>query len=1181
MAASINFPDLNQITWQPIHFDVAGGQFAVKQTDLSFRGGMKLGLSPLFKNYKDVSFNRKTGLILSNLINSTSAFEVYQHPSIEEPLRAIETPVATSSYPYDNVVSVQTTNTSSGVAASYLQQTTRAAPNTVGYPVNISANDTLKFIFVRDEETIDPIADKDLVMVETPSYNRANSKSPHKFLLTWDTSTISSTGSSVLRFAPRKFPESITQKFAYILSEDGICLFVPNTSFRYFVGLDSTTTSKIFKIFPWFVDTGYPGRPLPTSGFLKFISYKHRPIEDREVSNSHITKYTTSKLDYRGEITPDPITNASPFLQNYLGQYAFEYPKLKDGRAVYELNIHGLKNYQTPEYNYSMHSDYVGGFSGIQRVYESIFTGTNQDGGLDKVHLGYQAFGVERVFIKDKETPFSYAPTAERTPIQNVGLIEDGAVAGHHPFVSDRIYARQIDYKDTIVGLPQPPSISINSNTWLGAWLSGSNTGDKVWLDRFYNSAYYTFDQALSAQVMLYNDRLDPNQNYVYDVPSTLYMEPGAFYKYFHVGPETNLSYIPYLDGAKNSSLGSKVLEITDWSQSPLMDSSVYNHNGIVHTNRLDLQNSDYWELDGTTHAVFPARTNLLETRHFTTSLWVNVEDWNDIQGSQIFGNYYNSGYGLINNSAMTAPLFTMVDRAGGQIFSLNYQNKITNISNLPTTRTAPISSTNFITIRLFDFSYWIFDTNNAIGYKYDVDNILIKTYKGTYGITQIEVDDTGVLYLYQNSKQQITKISSDGVFIDNVYLKNKNTRRIEIFKYKTANTRTKLLQVLEIYGNCSTIDNDGNVWQSLGNNIYKTAYNSLTDTHGTPTMFATVGPVQQITCDSSNNVWILHDQDSISRIDSFGIIKTTRIGKRANVEENICIRTTETFRYINFVKTPIKGCTKFSFQDLAVIIDARDKELYMMDMSGDLIARTDLSTLDNLNNFSPVFCASGDFSGFQFLRKFYKFNKSLSWKLKIGYPSGTSLEDLTLTCDTTILKPGWHHFVLNFDTENHKANFYIDAVLMDSKIIPDNKHLYFTYRSSLLLGADSVKNSTLNDVVLVQDAYKFIGKVADLRIYNKSLEYGDIEQLYLCFKFSDSHHDLVWNMPSGNRHYVEEIEHWFKMQLPGSKSKYYNINIHNFNGDEKTKKYLESAIKQSVYKISPAHMSLYKINWI
>ena len=131
-------------------------------------------------------------------------------------------------------------------------------------------------------------------------------------------------------------------------------------------------------------------------------------------------------------------------------------------------------------------------------------------------------------------------------------------------------------------------------------------------------------------------------------------------------------------------------------------------------------------------------------------------------------------------------------------------------------------------------------------------------------------------------------------------------------------------------------------------------------------------------------------------------------------------------------------------------------------------------------------------------------------------------------------------------------------------------------------MGSASIMNTTLNDIIGVQNSYKFIGNISDLRMYSKTLTQGEIEQLYFASDFSYPRQDLIWNMKVGNRNYIEEIEHWFKFQLPGSKSKYYNINIHNLNIDNMDiRNIIENAIRQNIARISPAEASLYKINWM
>jgi hypothetical protein len=159
-------------------------------------------------------------------------------------------------------------------------------------------------------------------------------------------------------------------------------------------------------------------------------------------------------------------------------------------------------------------------------------------------------------------------------------------------------------------------------------------------------------------------------------------------------------------------------------------------------------------------------------------------------------------------------------------------------------------------------------------------------------------------------------------------------------------------------------------------------------------------------------------------------------------------------------------------------------------------------------------------------------------------------------------------------------AGYYIDTIKVDEVgFTPAIYQLYYDYRSPLLIGATSIRNYTLNDIIGIDDDYKFIGKVSDLRMYSKSLTPGEIEQLYFSSDLVEGRKPLIWNIRTGERNYIEEIQHWFQMQLPGSKSKYFNINIHNLNAPEEVKTLIENSLKSNIYKLAPANTSLYKIN--
>jgi hypothetical protein len=1170
MSVSFNFPALSAISWLPVNFKTVGGDHVTKFEVLKTKDGATFGLNECLRNFKDTTFNKRTGMFLTDITTASKILEDSTSPEDYAPLTEIYSPICTVDRANDQIISISP-------KTRELYVTFRNATTIKGNIANVNTADNFRFIFFKDTTHTFANAEEDFVSISSAYYNQTNTSIPDQFFLTWNSSN------NKLTFQPQIHPPSASQRFSYLKSNKGICLFKPDTNFSFIV--DRVNSSDFpYGVFQFrdYLSESHSNYALPPSSFLKFVSYNDLVIKNKDIVDSHLTKYQINKLDYQQEILPDSQIKAQSYVQNFLGLFPVENPTLNKNHATYDLQIHGLKNYQTPEYNYSFNKNYIDGYSGAHRLYDRIFSGSNQREGLVNVHLGYSANTSEIKFLKDQETPFNFAPTSYRIPLSSAGLIEDGAIPGHHPFVSDRIYFKQMDYNGQIQGMPQPSSINKLSNTWLCAWLSGSETSNAVWMDRFYNSGYYTFEQALTADITTYRDRILPDQSYIIDTPSTMYLEPGAFYRYYHSGLQTSQNYVPFLDGSFNSTLGSKILHISSWDSNPLNDLSFNHNNGLVYPSNYINSEKDYWELTGSNHAIFPARTVLLEERHLTASLWVNTSDWSNIQGSQIFGNFYNSGFGLINETSLSAPLIAFGDKSTGQVYNLNYKFKIVNSSDTLFNNSVP--NNNLIICRLPDFTYWTFDTKNGIGTKYDIEGRRIKTLSQRFlKIDQIEVDGDYNLYLYQSYKKRVSVLTAGGDLLTGISyrLKKHSVQRIELFKYKNI----PQISIIEIFGNASVIDNENNIWQCLGKNLYKSSYDPLTDLHSNPVFYATLGITQQITCDSHNNIWILHDQDKVSILKpSQQLFKTFRIGKRSGLPEDPCLTNTNRFRYINFVKIPqasIVDCASYNYEDLAVLLDIRDNELMLIDLNGDLITRLDLTSLYGLKSNKPIFCADGDFTGYQILRRFKSNNKNLSWKFYTAYTNGKNPQAFNLQYDTNLLHPGWHHFVFVFDAENESAKYYIDSVLVDEISIDPFRQLWFNYRSSLSLGVESVKNSNLNDLINIQDAYKFVGKIADLRLYNKPLSPGDISQLYFSFKYSDNRKPLLWNMTTGKRNYIEKIEHWLQLQLPGSKSKYFNINIHNFKATPDVQTIIEDAIRKNIAKLAPAYTSLYKINWL
>ena len=1132
---------LNYFTWMPVDFYIENDQFSVKKDFVLFDNGTKFNLNEPFKNGADFSFNNKTGTVLTNLIHNEVLFENKREPNLKEDLILIESPLGILN---NDIITILTT--------AYLSGNNNS---------RVVLYDTESNFYDADSIFYFSFIGGGLVKI----YNH------DKKVLTINSNLNNVFVDEALSFENEMFPPNERQTFDFLLEEDRIILFQQNTNKGVVVRKTNNNNFRLSTL------NLTKNQSFTDDTILYFISYKHKELTfDSSVSNSFLVKYKTDLVQDEEYLTLDQsFTNENRYIQNYLGLFPVENPKFNpDGTASYKLYIHGLKNYQTPEYQYSTANPIVDQCPSIRRIYNKIFSGTNQRTGYEKIFLGYQSDTKVTIFPSGTETPFYFPSVSERSPLSSSGLIEDGATAGELPFTSDRISMYRMNYEEIIPGQPQPESISRHDRTWLCSWLSGTNTGDKIWMDRYYNAAYYTLDQALTAKAHVYNEKIFPNKQFTFDVPSTMYMEPGVLYKYDRVSRQNAKTFVTYLNSDRNLPKGANIVSLTNWESFPIIyDDSAYKNNAITFNsiNPLDYYGT-YWYMDGTSHGIIPPSKELLSKGNLTLSMWLSVDDWQRIQADQIFGNYYDGGVGLMNLGVINVPMFTIINATSSR--SVNFNFNFTNLGGSPFD--VNYSDPKFTVIqRLPSYDYWIIDLKNKHAILYNAFNSkeMEFSFASTTGnVDQVEFDSEYNIYMYDRSASTYVKFNSKGVL-----------QSIETFSSTDSYYGidiTKNNEVVGVHGNNSVIDNEGNLWETIGGNLYKNKK-----------QYAIVGETQAIVIDSSNNIWIAHEKGLISKIDTEEgtIVFTISIGKAAGYIQDPCQPKLALERFMDFLRYPFKGVCdeKPKYRDVLLVFDKTFNEILKISEDGSIIGRLDLNGLDVENLYDIEYAGSKGFTGFQFTRKFNSIGKtitsSLAWKLKIGHPSNveSTLKYITLTHTTSSLPRGWHNFSLVFDSNGGSVNYYIDSILVDSEYFtPKAYEMVYNYRSSLVLGAATIRNTTLNDIVQEDAFNKYVGNVGDIKIYSNPLTQGEIEQLYFASDFALERPELTWNRRVGNRSFVEEIEHWYKGQLPGSKSKYFNINLYNLNIDDESKLIIEDAIRENVKKILPVQNTLYKINW-
>jgi len=101
---------------------------------------------------------------------------------------------------------------------------------------------------------------------------------------------------------------------------------------------------------------------------------------------------------------------------------------------------------------------------------------------------------------------------------------------------------------------------------------------------------------------------------------------------------------------------------------------------------------------------------------------------------------------------------------------------------------------------------------------------------------------------------------------------------------------------------------------------------------------------------------------------------------------------------------------------------------------------------------------------------------------------------------------------------------------------------------------------------------------IKNLYIYDKPLFDFDI---IMHARKNMNIEDIIFDLACGRRNYLEEVERYFKLSTPGSKSTLFNIVIRNSGiNDPQLRIALEQRILEILKNNSPAYSRLNSIKW-
>jgi len=810
--------------------------------------------------------------------------------------------------------------------------------------------------------------------------------------------------------------------------------------------------------------------------------------------------------------------------------------------SSFPVNVMTLKNQLNQENDQSRGNINLDENETTLKEYEGIFTGGDREFGYDKINLGYSIQTTPFTFKSGKTTYFHVPHSVflyEKLNVNSSKLAEAGAVGGSNPLNSDKIWKKLKNYKNTS---PFSNPSEENTGQWLCTWLSAGNPDTRpIWVDRYYKPSKttpYVAMSAIATEIVYKNgfDCLDLKDD-ISDVKSSLTFESGCYYAYMHLGKTDYENLIV-------ESLSSKIY----------YDSlDVYKNTNFLSIEPVDGEYSFY----GKSYGYIDSNIKI-EHNDITFSFFLEKADWNIPTGNLIFGNYINDGFGFYNY-ALNTPYVLLKDQNDNLSIMNNNFKLIDKLStqNLTLCSVAGISRrngfenihivTNDFRLLEVDLRGTIVDSNSAIG------NILnLKSTDKIFSITNDEY------YCYVATSSGIAAVDLNNNNIS-VVSENASIGTGSSFELLVDSNEN----LYKIYGK-QPIIRETNIYYLSSNEIkiYSTSLEGLSSfiTANSAIDCFSITKDMETNIVSNNQFYSYYDGDlilnfALSAIDTYSL---------SAIQLSYC----EKFEYGKLRKFKNIFCQNESESYVIQLDEAYNQNVIKLDKKYDIVQ----NNLDITNYNHNIQCLSA------------KYNEN-NYQFKVKLLNKVNIEDYTeiiFIIDSNDLSTGYRHFTFSIDCYNGVASFYLDGQLYKEIIFENKKYtLSNTFGERIFYGSNGYFNG-IPAFKYMKDSTDFVCsgfKLKENHIINKAIDRN--EAIYFYSKVYPPS-DLIYNMPSGKRSFIDSMDKFFNFNIPIFKSNRFKLKIVNSGIIyDDLRKEVESYISEKIEEYIPLYSKLEGFEWI
>lgn len=842
-------------------------------------------------------------------------------------------------------------------------------------------------------------------------------------------------------------------------------------------------------------------------------------------------------------------TTTNSISNNYLGfhnNYTLNY---SDNDWKLNFNLLPLKNQATLEEYYSNNNHFNSQPSNLNREYEKIFSGNNQNEGYDKIYLSYNIGTKDIHFPPSRLTYFTTPSSLSPYTILNINdskIDNLGAIPGNNPLISDKVFKRRSNFKNNNF------TDDVNA-TYLCSWLSGNDAGEKIWVDRYYNPDSINFSSAMSGTAF-YNTVTSANAQttYTFDISSRLTFEKNNDYAYYHIGEVDYLNHIKSLKGFELSN-----------------NIEILSNKGAVTT--FDYSKEDI-ELDFNGNRFGKFKTN--HKGDMSLSFWLSANDFSLPLGYKILGNYFEEGFGVFNTDFVTPNIFLPV---GNKLLILNNDFVIYDEIELLEGNT-PVNIKGLLRKDNFN-EFYILGENNII-YIYNSNPNLVSKITSLTNYSSIVIDDMDVTkeriylgfnpagktgYFYYDSSDNSTHIkrtvSADSFGDKNKIFVHPENNNIRFYK---ADSEIQTGNEFAVNSNYEPFTirqkspSERNIPYNLiyKNNFVNNSTNTIEVTGGNEESIIT-----NVIVDDEDYVITLHDKNRISKLSST---------RESILYKDLTFLDENSTKYIDVI-LDFEGKNYVKYY--LIVEKFSDKSvLHKLDKDFNLVLSKSLGSrlINNLYLTKSV-------TSFYYLKKYKacknKFKVVLKTKPKFTSTGSFKKSEINIVYDISKLNSGYNHFAVNVSLKQGWMDLYVNGYKFERKTFSPGTFLIDNYLGSgIFIGALSTPYYLTFSSRLQQPGKYFLRdlKLKGFKMYNRTLDFFEIRSHY---NYHNLNRDTVWSLPVGQRSYIDTIDRVFKFNLPEKNTNTFDVNIKNLGISDPI---LLSNLKDEVNKEIPKLLPFY-----